>query len=109
MTTPEKNTTGKPRAVPNDVKKKQDPEYSPADFELDLEKSTKRLDDPSRMSSLIAALQFSQGQRQFRPCDCEVDDRPCDTAPRGSRLASVTHRRAPTLREPRGQSDEPST
>jgi hypothetical protein len=47
MKSPEKNTTGKPRAVPDDVKKKQDPAYSPADFELDLEKATKRLDDPS--------------------------------------------------------------
>ena len=47
MKQPEKNITGKPRAVPDDVKKKQDPEYSPADFDRDLEKATGRLDDPS--------------------------------------------------------------
>jgi hypothetical protein len=40
---PEKNTTGKPRSVPDDVREKQDPEYSEADFDEALEKATKRL------------------------------------------------------------------
>lgn len=44
---PEKNTTGKPREVPEDVRVKQDPEYSEADFEYDLEEVTQRLDEPS--------------------------------------------------------------
>ena len=40
---PDKNTTGKPRNAPEDVRKKQDPEYSEADFDSALEKATKRL------------------------------------------------------------------
>lgn len=40
---PEKNTTGKPRKVPDDVRDKQDPAYSEADFDSALEKATKRL------------------------------------------------------------------
>jgi len=44
---PDKNDTGRPRPVPEDVRDKQDPEYSPADFDADLEKVTRRLDDPS--------------------------------------------------------------
>ena len=47
MDQPEKNATGKPRDVPDDVREKQDPEYSPADFDRDLAKATRRLDDPS--------------------------------------------------------------
>jgi hypothetical protein len=38
-----KNTSGKPRKAPEDVEKKQDPEYSPAAFDRDLEKATSRL------------------------------------------------------------------
>lgn len=45
---PKKNTTGKPRAVPADVKKKQDPEYTPADFDAALAATTKRLDEPEK-------------------------------------------------------------
>lgn len=48
MEKPEKNKTGQPREVPEDVREKQDPEYSPADFDRDLEKTTKRLAGPSR-------------------------------------------------------------
>jgi hypothetical protein len=47
MKKPAKNTTGKPRKAPKDVQEKQDPEYSPADFDRDLEKATRRLADPS--------------------------------------------------------------
>ena len=44
---PDTNTAGAPRPVPQDVEEKQDPEYSPEDFDRDLETATKRLDDPS--------------------------------------------------------------
>lgn len=44
---PQKNTTGEPREVPDDVVEKQDPEYSPADFDRDLEKATRRREGPS--------------------------------------------------------------
>jgi hypothetical protein len=40
---PEKNMTGKPRPVPEDVKKKQDPAYSEANFDHALWRATKRL------------------------------------------------------------------
>ena len=40
---PEKNTTGKPRKVPDDVREKQDPEYSEREFDDALKKTTKRL------------------------------------------------------------------
>lgn len=42
-----KNTTGKPREVPEDIREKQDPEYSTEAFEDALERATQRLDDPS--------------------------------------------------------------
>ena len=42
-----KNTSGKPRKPPKDVAEKQDPTYSPADFDRDLEKATRRLEKPS--------------------------------------------------------------
>ena len=45
---PDKNETGKPREVPDDVKAKQDDEYSPADFDAALERTTRRLDDPPK-------------------------------------------------------------
>jgi hypothetical protein len=44
---PTKNTTGRPRKVPDDVREKQDPEYSPDEFARDLEKATRRLNDPA--------------------------------------------------------------
>lgn len=47
MTKPEKNTSGKPRPVPADVKEKQDTKYSLADFDAALGKATRRLDDPA--------------------------------------------------------------
>jgi hypothetical protein len=47
MSKPGKNKTGKPRKVPEDIREKQDPEYSQRDFERDLEKVTKRLENPS--------------------------------------------------------------
>lgn len=47
MAMPDKNTTGIPREVPEDVRKKQDPEYSERDFEEALERTTRRLDEPS--------------------------------------------------------------
>ena len=37
----------KPKPPAEDVVAKQDPEYSAANFERDLEKVTRRLDDPS--------------------------------------------------------------
>lgn len=43
---PEKNTTGKPREVPEDVREKQDPAYGEPEFDRDLEKATRRLADP---------------------------------------------------------------
>jgi hypothetical protein len=43
----DKNKTGAPRKVPADVKEKQDPDYSSSKFGLDLERVTRRLDDPS--------------------------------------------------------------
>lgn len=42
-----KNTTGQPRQVPEDISKKQDPEYSEQDFENALDRVTRRLEDPS--------------------------------------------------------------
>lgn len=44
----EKNTTGGPREVPDDVREKQDPEYSEGDFDEALEKTTKRLGPASQ-------------------------------------------------------------
>ena len=44
---PGKNTTGKPRDVPEDVREKQDPDFSKRDFEDALEAVTRRLVDPS--------------------------------------------------------------
>jgi hypothetical protein len=44
---PEKNTTGSPREVPEDVREKQDPEYTQRDFDDALERTTRQLDDPS--------------------------------------------------------------
>jgi hypothetical protein len=38
---------GKPKPPAEDVKEKQDPEYSEADFERDLEKATRQLEDAS--------------------------------------------------------------
>lgn len=46
MTEPEKNTTGKPRKPPADVRELQDPEYDEDDFAQDLEKATRRKDEP---------------------------------------------------------------
>jgi hypothetical protein len=40
---PEKNTTGSPRPVPEDVQEKQDPEFSEDDFDRALFRATKRL------------------------------------------------------------------
>jgi hypothetical protein len=46
--TPEnKNTTGKPRETPDDVREKQDPAYDEDAFEDALERVSRRLDDPS--------------------------------------------------------------
>lgn len=47
MPEPKKNQTGKPRVPPKDVRDKQDPEYSPEDFDRALEKATRRLETPS--------------------------------------------------------------
>lgn len=47
MERPPKNETGKPRDVPEDVREKQDPEYSERDFDDALGRVTKRLDDSS--------------------------------------------------------------
>lgn len=44
---PDKNKTGKPRKVPDDVREKQDPEYSEDEFDAALEKATKRLEKAS--------------------------------------------------------------
>lgn len=44
---PEKNTTGKPRETPDDVREKQDPEYHEDAFEDALARVSRRLDDPS--------------------------------------------------------------
>lgn len=44
MEKPEKNISGKPRPVPEDVKEKQDPDYSKADFDVALKRATRRLD-----------------------------------------------------------------
>lgn len=44
---PEKNKTGKPREVPEDVREKQDPEYSEQDFERALEATTQRVEGSS--------------------------------------------------------------
>lgn len=44
---PEKNTTGKPREVPDDIREKQDPSYSEADFDEALERATRKLEEPS--------------------------------------------------------------
>lgn len=44
MDKPEKNTTGKPRPVPEDVAEKQDPDYSKADFDIALKRAARRLD-----------------------------------------------------------------
>lgn len=43
----DKNTTGAPREVPEDVKEKQDPEYDEDDFDEALKRVTRRLDDPA--------------------------------------------------------------
>lgn len=48
MNKPEKNKTGKPREVPDDVQEKQDPEYSREDFDRALEKATRSVERPSR-------------------------------------------------------------
>jgi hypothetical protein len=42
-----KNRTGKPRKPPKDVEEKQDPRYSTGDFDRDLEKATRRVEEPS--------------------------------------------------------------
>jgi hypothetical protein len=47
MPKPEKNKTGKPREVPEDVAEKQEPSYSGADFDRALERSTRKLEEPS--------------------------------------------------------------
>lgn len=47
MSKPEKNTTGKPREVPEDVRQKLDPDFGESDFDDALERATRRLDDPS--------------------------------------------------------------
>jgi hypothetical protein len=47
MPKPEKNTSGKPREAPEDVREKQDPAYSEDDFDAALERATKRLEEPS--------------------------------------------------------------
>lgn len=46
-TEPKKNTRGKPRKVPKDVREKQDPEYDEDAFEDALKRVSRRLDDPS--------------------------------------------------------------
>jgi hypothetical protein len=43
----EKNTTGKPREVPEDIRKKQNSEYTEAELREALDRATRRLDDPS--------------------------------------------------------------
>jgi hypothetical protein len=43
----DKNQTGRPREVPEDILEKQDPDYTAADFDAALERTTKRLADPS--------------------------------------------------------------
>ena len=48
MEKPEKNKTGKPREVPDDVRKKQNPEYSEADFDAALDRVTRKLGGSSR-------------------------------------------------------------
>jgi hypothetical protein len=40
----QKNTTGKPRPVPDDVREKQDPEYTEDEFDAALDSATKRLE-----------------------------------------------------------------
>jgi hypothetical protein len=47
MAKPKKNTSGKPREVPEDIRKKQDPEYGEAELKAALDRVTKRLDRPS--------------------------------------------------------------
>jgi hypothetical protein len=47
MDQPPKNTTGKPRKVPDDVREKQDPAYSKKDFDAALARVTRRLAGPS--------------------------------------------------------------
>lgn len=47
MSKPEKNETGVPREVPEDVREKQDPEYGEADFDGALDLVTRRKDDPA--------------------------------------------------------------
>jgi hypothetical protein len=47
MAKPEKNTTGKPREVPEDIREKQEAEFSEGDFDAALERATKRLEEPS--------------------------------------------------------------
>jgi len=42
-----KNTTGKPRKPPADVRELQDPEYDEAAFDAALEKATRRKDEPA--------------------------------------------------------------
>jgi hypothetical protein len=42
----EQNRTGVPRPEPDDVKAKQNPEYSREDFEDALERATRRKDEP---------------------------------------------------------------
>jgi len=46
MSKPEKNTTGKPREAPDDVRAKQDPDFAEADFEKALDWATERLAEP---------------------------------------------------------------
>lgn len=43
-----KNTTGKPRKEPADIRKKQAPDFSAGDFDRALGKVTRRLADPSQ-------------------------------------------------------------
>lgn len=43
----EKNVSGKPRPEPEDIEDKQDPDYSEADFELALDRVTRRLVEPA--------------------------------------------------------------
>lgn len=45
--TPDPNKTGAPREVPDDVREKQDDEYSVEDFEGALDAVTRRLDEPA--------------------------------------------------------------
>lgn len=51
MAKPEKNTSGKPREVPEDVRDKQDPEYSEDEFDAALDRATERIEKARKLGS----------------------------------------------------------